>query len=638
MLAVFVILFGSIGVFLNWPVFRDGIFRLLTSPWSENSLFFAIQQYSHGFSRPDGIVVIGLSLVILLTAFIRTRRFVLNLRILLLVIIMAIMASELFTVFQLKFPLYSYTGLLYSGLFYFFALVSAIFRFGSMKSFNSTFMGKPMSESRVFSQTFSQVLGRVSGSLQINIEAVDQISPDFNQGKENLFGSAEIKIGRDKDWADLVVGDQWDMVSNRHGIIRAIGNSLVYEPLSGHYAFALNGNPYTVPREIPSSTRLNLVSGAGPVLTVSYRFQKQPLLHPKTMLRAGEIARDEFKRLQSTFKVLVIMVILGLPLLWIFSGIQKKALGNYIDGIKIQNEQFTRDLEEKVGTIEEMNRESGKTRDEIRRLKNRIKGLEQTERVNQDEVDNSRDRLDGLKNRNYSGKISLERQRVAKIIDIKLSSQRISIYFPAVTFFAEQKVVFGAGFFLKDRSGKYVLATEKSKILDRVNPKSIRTFFFIYPDSWKAFEKYYSDVENRKISITAFRRDLEKNSARYNLMAIDGRQWKQGGGECDGNAVVTSWVKNFPGYLLPYVPGMDSGFSSPDQAIVYGFSSGRKMVVPVSVVSRTRQLITVKSASVAGFSGGLLIRVSTGGKYTAIGISHSSGKAPPSRQLKFLAF
>ncbi|MCK4836938.1 MAG: hypothetical protein KAT17_09880, partial [Candidatus Aminicenantes bacterium] len=539
MLSLFFAIFGSIGIFLNWPIINKGFFELLTKPWDETYLFDALNQLSSGFSRPDGCIIIGISLLILFTAFIRTTKCLLNTRIILLAVISSIISAELFTVIQLGYSFHVYTGLLYSTIFYFLAFISAIFRFGSMKSFNSTFMGKPMTESKVFSQTFSQVIDQVAKSPTIRMIAEDDINSQWSKGIQREFSSFEIKVGRNEDWADMLIGADWGMVSGKHGIIRIIGNTMIYEPVTSHYAFGVNGNPFTAPKEIPNQSRLSLVSGMGPRLKIDYDFQKKSVMHPRTMLRVGEIARDEFKNLQTTFKILIIMVILGLPLLWGFSALQKKEMGDYVNQIKRQNTEFTLDLKEKIGRLLQLNQESRKNQQEINRLKSRIKQLNESGGYEYDEIQASRKKINKLRNKGAPGKINQEIKKIAKIIDIKMSSQRISVYYPYISFSGNELMKTGTALFIKNQRGKILIATEKSKVLESAGNRNTTTFFFIYPDSWQAFHNYSRKINSRGVSVAGLKKEMIKNQSRYNLLVIDGKTWKRNSLEYDGNTIVT---------------------------------------------------------------------------------------------------
>ena len=638
MLSLFFVIFGSIGIFLNWPIINKGFFFLLTKPWNEIHLIDALNQYSSGFSRPDGSVIIALSLLLLLTAFMRTSKALLNTRIIVLAVISAIISAELFTVVQLGYSFYHYLGLLYSTIFFLMAFVSAIFRFGSMKSLNSTFMGKPMSESQVFSQTFSQMMGQVARSPVIQITADDDMSEQWAKGAEKKFFASEVKLGRDEQWADVRIGSDWGTVSGRHGIIRIIGNAMIYEPVSGHYAFGVDGKPFTSPKEIPSQSRLSLVSGSGPNLKVAYEFQKKSMVHPRTMLKVGEIARDEFKNLQTTFKILVVMVILGLPLLWWFSAIQKKEMNNYIGQIRKQNHEFTIEIKEKIERINQLDRESQKNGQEISRLKSKINQLNQQDISNSEEIRSSRNRIDFLRKKVNPGRINREIEKIAKIIDINMSSQRISVYFPFFSFTGNEMVKNGTALFIKNKNGKFFIATDMSGVMPEKTSRNATTFFFIYPDSWGTFSEYLSGIQKGKTTIAALRNDLKKNQARYNLMVIEGRTWGPYGSGTGNNTIIMAPVKNLPDYLAPYVPMFGGPASPSDRVIVYGFSSGKKIYLPAQLVNQSGPVVRTRAGSKIRFAGAFLIKVLPDGRYSLIGISHSPQTGTGSRQYHFLSF
>lgn len=638
MLSIFFAIFGSIGIFLNWPVIERGVFRLLTKPMGSSQILASLKGYCAGFYRLDGIVIIAISLLILISAFIRTSKPLLNIRTILLVVASAIVSAELFMVIRAGLSLHQFTGLLYSTIFFLLGLVAAAFKIGSMKSFNSTFAGKPMSESRAFSQTFSQVINRVSQTLNIECRAQDDIDVDWKKDQTRQFSGSEIKIGRDRNWANMTIGSRWNTVSNQHGIIRLIGNSVIYEPVSSNYAYAVDGKPFSVPKELPSQSRLSLVSGMGPEFILECQSKKNPVLHPKTMFRAGEIARDEFKRLQSTFKILVILVLLALPLLWVFTGIQKKVLGEYIDGIKKQNQIFTRELKGKMGEIGDLNLKNQSNQKEISRLKNRIDQLKQYGDGKGDELEKSRGQIEKIKKSGARKRVGMELKRMAKIIDIKLSSQRISVYFPCLTFFGDSRVKSGSGFFLKGRGNSILLVTDRLMVKDSGYKKNTRTYLFLYPDSWKAFQKYHLALRGNKQSVAGLHHELRKNSKRYNVMIIDGRKWRSYGREFSGNTIMAASIKNFPDYLHPYVPSARPAISRTDQVIVYGFQSGKKIYSTGHITKITEHSIWVEPSDRLQVSGGMLICVLSNGTYTAAGVIHTGGRKRRGSEILFLRF
>ncbi|MCK4944631.1 MAG: hypothetical protein KAS65_13695, partial [Candidatus Aminicenantes bacterium] len=359
---------------------------------------------------------------------------------------------------------------------------------------------------------------------------------------------------------------------------------------------------------------------------------------PKTMFRAGEIARDEFKRLQSTFKILIVLVILALPLLWIFTGVQKKVMGDYIDGIKKQNQDFTLELKGKMDRIGELDLENQDNQKEINRLKNRISQLKHYGAGSGEELGNSQSQIEKIKKRAADTKISGQIKRLAKTIDIKLSSQRISVYFPCLTFFGERRARSGSGFFVKGRGGSIFLVTEKEMVMGNSSRKNTRTYLFVYPDSWKVFQQYHSTLIQRRQSVTVLHQQLKKKSSRYNLMVLDGRKWRSFGREFSGNAIVAASIKNFPDYLLPYVPKADSAVSRSDRVIVYGFQSGKKIYSVGNIIKIASNMVRVQPAVRMKVSGGLLLKVLPNGNYAAVGVVHSGGGKGPGSGISFLRF
>jgi hypothetical protein len=638
MLSIFFVIFGSIGIFLNWPIIKKGILEQLTTPWDVNSLTYALGEYRPGFSRLDGDIVAVISVIILIFAFMRTTKILLNLKTMMLAVIAAILSAEIFYALSHGLPLYSYTGLLYSTIFYLFAFISSIFRIGSMKSLNSTFMGKPMSESKVFSQTFSSVLSHASTFLKIKLTPQDNIKPGWEKGEEREFEGSEIRIGRDESWANLVIGNEWNSVSGKHGILRIIGKSILYEPVSSHYSFAVDGTPYTEAKELPDNSILTLVSGYGPGLKTACSSDVHSVLHPQTMRRAGEIAVDEFKKLQSTFKILIIMVLLGLPLLWIFLGLQEKFLSHYITGIENRNKQLNQELKTKSQEIARLDKDKKNAQIQMRRFKQRIEGLKKEGKSKERELRKKIDEFERFKNRVMKENVSKELGHIAKIINIKFCSQRVAVYFPVVTFFTDGDIVLGTGFFAKKGKGEVSLVNEKNLVFDDKEKRWGESYFFIYPHTWDPFSQYYKMIKEKKISNETFHQELIKFSRLHNLMIVSGSQWTEMNSRIETNGIVKTDIKDFPDYLFGDVPEIDYRVSILDMIIFYGFQEGNRFYSPGIVSDSSESTIEASISTSPGSARGLLVKVLEDGNYSVIGISRSVIKEGPKKKSLFSRF
>jgi hypothetical protein len=130
----------------------------------------------------------------------------------------------------------------------------------------------------------------------------------FNEGKD-------IRIGRDPQWAEYVIPPDWKMVSNRHAILRQVGNSLFYEPVARHYPFLVNQQSRTSSVEIRDGDRIHPVSGCELALKIEFQQERKPLLHQRNITHAAAIARDEYRKLGFTLKSLVVLLLLAVPLL-----------------------------------------------------------------------------------------------------------------------------------------------------------------------------------------------------------------------------------------------------------------------------------------------------------------------------------
>jgi len=624
MLAIFLVVLAGLGLLLNWPVFSTDPLRWLTQPLGEGHFYGMVGQFSSGFLRPDGIILGCLSFGVLVSAFFRTTRTLLNLRLVILVAINGLIGAELVMALKGTVPFYRFSGLAYAALFYLLALLASVFRVGSMKSLNSTFMGKPMSESRAFSQTFSQMWQQSAGERRLTLRFEDTVSESLRSGSQQEFSKREIKIGRDPSWSDLVVGENWPMVSGKHATIRTIGNAVVYEPIARRYAFAVDGRPTQAPRELRSGCQLSLVSGSGPRIELSIGELTKPPLRPKTLFRAGEIARDEFKRLRTTFKILIVFVILALPLLGGFYALQKRAAAAQLDQLTRESIEAGKRLEAKIGELEALEGQSRGDQATIDRLKREVNRLREEDAGTAADsgTDGPRRETSGVSSR--SGVYpALERR--AKVVDIKFTSQKVSIYFPVITTSGDERPVSGTAMFVKDSGQRYMLVSEGAKVLAGRRGSNGVTHCFIYPETWPEFARFAAQVQKGGTPRAELVRQIERYARQQRLLEISARRWRHRGRGHLGNAVVAAAIKDLPEYLVSYIPGLESSGAIEGPVYFYGFQDGKKIYGVERMVARGDEVIRIGRGWPLRFHGGFLVNIRSSGRYAVIGVAHSIG-------------
>jgi hypothetical protein len=625
MLAVFFVILGCVGLTLNWPVIQKGILEWLTTSPEMDILESALKGCP-AFLRLDGKIILVLSATILVTAFIRTTRTLLNIRLVILAVISAIISAEIFTVLIHTYPFASYTGALYSVVFYFTALAAAVFRFGSVKSLNSTFMGKPMSESKALGQTFSSFLGHASSAAKVTFTAGDNITGGWDRGEDRDFDSHEIRIGREGNWANLVVGEEWPSVSNRHGVIRVIGKILVYEPLTGYYSFSIDGKPYSESKELPNQSVISLVSGHGPKLEVNYSSTSRSWFHPRTMGRVKEITIDEFKKLQLTFKIMVIVTLLALPLLWIFKGLQEKSLLDHMKREKTEKAEIKVKLEEKREETKKLHHDKEQDKTKIRRLKKDVHRLKEQNLQKDEELAGKKAELKKLRHQPFSEKDQKELEHDARIINIKFCSQRTSVYFPFVTCFEKGKSVVGAAFFARGQDGKVYLIVFKNLIFDSRKRRWGDSFFFIYRNTRDQFSSCRETLKDQGHLKESYRKRIAKFPSLYEVLYISGSEWGRKNIHIGVNGVVKMEMGSFPEYLINDVPVIDHRFSLSDRAAFFGCNEKEKFYTTGKIEAFDGSFINSHIDTKDGFPGGPLLKVAAGGRYSVIGIFWSGNR------------
>jgi len=385
MLAILFVIVGIFGVFLNWPIIESGIFRSLTGVSGNNihTILAIIKEFSQGFSRPDGIAVIVVSVIVVFSIFLHTTNIMIGIRSFLLAFISLMLIGELFTALSKGYPLYSYTGLLYTCFFFIIAFFASVLKIGSKKSLNSTIQGTPMTESQAFTQGIRETIDAAASVIKISLTALDDISSDWLSGQVKVFEKPRINIGRDPSWANLKIGSKWNTVSRQHGTLSSIGGSVFYNQVSRKYSFAVNDTPYQNSTDIPDGSIISLVSGYGPKFKINYTQKRLPVAHPKTLSKTTQIAVDEFKKLQSTIKAFVIIAFLSIPIFGFFTVLQTSTWKGAVAEVYKEKKKVESKLKvvnskllKKKRVVEKLSRKLDKINNEIKKKEEELKKLE----------------------------------------------------------------------------------------------------------------------------------------------------------------------------------------------------------------------------------------------------------------------
>jgi len=120
--------------------------------------------------------------------------------------------------------------------------------------------------------TKSALLTRVVGGdrLVLTLISIDDISSSWRKGEKRIVSGKKFKIGRDKSWADIIIGRKWMVVSRKHALLEVVDRKLYYIPLKRKYSFSVNNNVHVHKIYIGSGDTLSLISGYGPQIKILY--------------------------------------------------------------------------------------------------------------------------------------------------------------------------------------------------------------------------------------------------------------------------------------------------------------------------------------------------------------------------------
>jgi hypothetical protein len=317
MLAVLAAILAVLGLLLNWPSFANGIFHLAAADLARAGVFFGT-----GFGTAMGKLVLAVAFFMGLTFFLRPSLLLLRLRSLVLGSTAALLSLAIVQAARASCPFHSCTGLVFSALLMLSAFLAASMRIGAVAPAASG--SQPLNageESFMLKSIFAKGLPR-SQAKKLYVTSLDDMDERWPQAMTRAFAKREVTIGRDMAWADIQVGGVWGAVSSRHAKVRVIGNSIFFEPLAGHYAFAIDGIPCQAAKEMRSGSILSLVSGLGPRLKLELKTSGEKGDSIPEVERKSEIMDDNDRKLRSTLMGMLVMVLLSLVLFGVFLAAQ----------------------------------------------------------------------------------------------------------------------------------------------------------------------------------------------------------------------------------------------------------------------------------------------------------------------------
>ncbi len=313
MLAVIAAIISAFGMLLNWPRFSGGLLAIFASDLSDSAIIFG-----PGYDASEGKIVLAIALFMAVTFFLRPSSLLLKARSILLALAVAFLMLLTFYALKTHCPFYSYSGLIFSLILLFLAWFFSVMRIGAITPMPGN--SQPITASRISMQLKSVFAGKIPGNQakKLYVTALDDLNENWPKETTKAFTKREITFGRDKEWAEVPVGEIWGAVSNRHGKARIIGNSIFYEPIASHYAFALDNSPIRKAKEISQGTVLSLVSGLGPRVKLELKEGGQNGDIIPEVERKNEIKDDYSRLMRSTWRQLLILALLSLLLFGIF--------------------------------------------------------------------------------------------------------------------------------------------------------------------------------------------------------------------------------------------------------------------------------------------------------------------------------
>jgi hypothetical protein len=664
MLGIFLVIVSCIGLLLSWPMLH-GALGWFTAPVGGAALTAIGGEFAAaGYSRPDGIFLAVFAIAMIATLFISTKPWLIVARSLALSIVTALLGAELAAALMANSPrppAYSLVGLGFTVCFLIAAFLASTLKLGSNRSLVSTLGGAPMSESQTLAQGVKSTLQMARTQLTVRLTALDQISSDFPSGKTIELAGPEVNLGRDDGgWAHLRIGARWPQVSRKHlTLLQAAGNMLLAQPVARSYSYAINGKPHTMPSEIPSGAELSLVSGAGPRFKVEYTARQLPALSSHAIAGASRVAAEEFKRMQRTMMIFVLLALLGLPLSGtaIFWERQEREEARAEQQRKLEAKQkelagAREELSKAAAKAEQANKdlqalETAKRQKEValKEMQERQAALiaEKTATLRekealQSEIEVARQKIQDLQSEvakaRESGDIQSFMKKaddLAKKLDALLRPEDdFGVVFPVMSVEGVDSkhvnVGSGSGFLFRDSQGRCFFATAVHVIPE--NGDTLVAIGIRPPWTREAqqfaekYESIWEDNMNKPESIA-------KKAADAGILVLPAKDWERTiVADGDGLAYVEisgDLKKTVLKRALPV-----SALSEPNEAIgIFGYPAygeGEKAAPVASysvgvVVSVEEETLLIRGASMGGFSGSPVLTLGVnGGQASVVGV------------------
>lgn len=673
MLAVFLVIIGVIGIILNWPIITDGFFALATS-YTTNvqtpSVFS--EKFSPGFTRFDGVILLIVSVILVITLFLHTTKKLIVIRTLILSLVNAFLLAELYiAAIKNGLPFYSYSGLLFSSVFFMASFFASFLKYGSTKSLKSTQLGIPTSETQTLRQTMKDTLQTAKSSFTIKLTALDDINNEWKKGVTKEFTDIELKFGRDSEWANVIIGPDWGAVSKKHGILKVIRNTLYYEPIAKNYSYAVNDKPNEIAAEISNNSIISLVSGFGPKIKVEYESRQLSILNRKTFLKAGEIARQEFKKLQTTLKMFVVLAILGIPLLGVSAKIQHFAWMNHLNKLDIEKKKISKKWNEAKSELKKKTSELETEKSKVERLKNeamqissklnqteqKLKEMELLGETYKKDAEKLRDekikyeeKLKDVENQLQEAKDKLQKESLSAIINraeqVAMEIDKFlvehSLIIPVVTvpiiskkdiekkYNGNPPIGSGTSFVAHDLSGRFFIITLGHVVnIKDENGTTLPSISFL------GMKKEWAEntIEMRKTIEKLINNNASENDfVEEGIFVFENKEWREANlkvnKEFNDNIVFLEITQGIPPKYKKLAPVISSEIKEDMIFASFGYLRGEKRAYSVGIIDEIREdFFTGLSNIYHGFSGGpaILIPETEEEVWKVIGVNQSLG-------------
>ena len=314
MIAVIAVLLALMGIFGTWPVIEHGFWAKVTGFGYLKGIESELHTRIGAYFAPDGWILIVSGIILLGMMFMITTPTLLKIRRGVIGVVWGFFALELLNTIATPLKMDSYAGLIYTVIMLSIAFALSFTQWGSKSALVSSMQGMPTSELDVAKKTITEFIkGATQGhTWKVSYKDDQEASPVTKE----ISGAGILKIGRDANWANLVISSDKTYVSRRHATLTPQPNGVIIRFIDAKFSMMVNGQLHKPDERMFLENQFNLdvelVAGWGPYLKLEVVPVRKSILHPQSVKNVSDQVLQRYKSARLQIKAALILILFSL--------------------------------------------------------------------------------------------------------------------------------------------------------------------------------------------------------------------------------------------------------------------------------------------------------------------------------------